>query len=72
MSIRQILKARRIQCMVPDARKAEAVARCLEGPVTPTAPASVLQGHPDVTVYLDEPAAAQLTGSIPREHVRGE
>ena len=65
MSIRQILKARRIQCVVPDARKAEAVARCLEGPVTPTAPASVLQSHPDVTVYLDEPAAAQLTGRVP-------
>jgi glucosamine-6-phosphate deaminase len=64
MSIRQILKARRIQCAVPDARKAEAVARCLEGPVSPVAPASVLQGHPDVTVYLDEPAAAMLTGRV--------
>jgi glucosamine-6-phosphate deaminase len=62
MSIRQILKARRIQCVVPDARKAEAVARCLEGPVSPEAPASVLQTHPNVTVYLDEPAATGLTG----------
>lgn len=67
MSIRQILKARRIQCAVPDARKAEAVARCLEGPVSPAAPASVLQGHSDVTVYLDEPAAAALTGRVPLE-----
>ncbi len=67
MSIRQILKARRIQCVVPDARKAAAVARCLEGPVAPTAPASVLQTHPNVTVYLDEPAAAGLTGRVPLE-----
>jgi len=67
MSIRQILKARRIQCVVPDARKAEAVARCLEGPVSPMAPASVLQDHPDVTVYLDEPAAAGLTGRVTLE-----
>ncbi len=67
MSIRQILKARRIQCVVPDARKAEAVARCLEGPVSPMAPASVLQNHPDVTVYLDEPAAAGLTGRVTLE-----
>ena len=67
MSIRQILKARRIQCVVPDARKAEAVARCLEGPVTPAAPASVLQNHPDVTVYLDEAAAARLSGRVPLE-----
>ncbi len=67
MSIRQILKARRIQCVVPDARKAEAVARCLEGPVSPMAPASILQDHPDVTVYLDEPAAAGLSGRVPVE-----
>jgi glucosamine-6-phosphate deaminase len=67
MSIRQILEARRIQCAVPDARKAEAVARCLEGPVSPSGPASVLQGHPDVTVYLDEAAARGLTGRIPLE-----
>ena len=67
MSIRQILKARRIQCAVPDARKAEAVARCLEGPVSPSAPASVLQGHSDVTVYLDEASARGLTGRIPLE-----
>ena len=67
MSIRQILKARRIRCVVPDARKAEAVARCLEGPVSPMAPASILQEHPDVTVYLDAPAAARLTGRVPVE-----
>jgi glucosamine-6-phosphate deaminase len=71
MSIQQILKARRIQCVVPDARKAEAVARCLEGPVTPLAPASVLQSHPNVTVYLDEPAAAALTGRVPVEREAG-
>lgn len=67
MSIRQIMKAKRIQCFVPDARKAEAVARCLEGPVTNMAPASILQEHPDVTVYLDEPAAGRLEGRIPVE-----
>ena len=67
MSIRQIMKAKRIQCFVPDARKAEAVARCLEGPVTNLAPASILQEHPDVTVYLDEPAAARLEGRVPVE-----
>ena len=67
MSIRQILKARRIQCVVPDARKADAVARCLEGPVSPMAPASILQDHPDVTIYLDEPAAARLSGRVPVE-----
>ena len=64
MSIRQILAAKRIQCVVPNARKAEAVARCLEGPVTPMAPASILQEHADVTVYLDEASAAKLSGAV--------
>ena len=38
MSVRQILKARRILCIVPDARKAAAVHACLEGEVSPLAP----------------------------------
>jgi glucosamine-6-phosphate deaminase len=60
MSIQQILKARRILCVVPDGRKARAVAGALDGPVTPEVPASILQTHPDVTVYLDEAAASLL------------
>ena len=45
MSVRQILKARTILCIVPDARKAAAVHACLEGEVSPLAPASILQTH---------------------------
>jgi glucosamine-6-phosphate deaminase len=60
ISIRQIMDAREIICVVPDARKADAVKRCLEGPVTPAAPASILQTHPNVTVYLDRASAATL------------
>ena len=40
--------------------KAEAVAAAVEGPVTASCPASVLQLHPHVTVVVDEAAAAQL------------
>jgi glucosamine-6-phosphate deaminase len=61
MSIRQILDAAEILCIVPDARKAQAVHDCLEGPVTPQHPASVLQRHPGTTVYLDAASAALLT-----------
>jgi glucosamine-6-phosphate deaminase len=61
MSARQILKSREIVCTVPDQRKAIAVRDALEGPVTPLVPASILQRHPATTVFLDEPAAAQLT-----------
>ena len=60
MSIRQILKAREILCVVPDARKAAAVAACLEGEVTPRHPASILQTHAATTVYLDRDSAALL------------
>ncbi len=67
MSVRQILRAASIVCSVPDARKAIAVAAAVEGPVTPTVPASILQQHPAATVYLDPPAAARLAGTTGSE-----
>ncbi|MBS1808432.1 MAG: glucosamine-6-phosphate deaminase [Acidobacteria bacterium] len=63
MSIKQILKAREIICVVPDTRKAEAVKACLEGSVSPLAPASILQTHSNTTVYLDQASAALLTSA---------
>jgi glucosamine-6-phosphate deaminase len=65
MSVRQILKSREILCIVPDQRKAEAVAACLEGPITPMHPASILQQHAHTTVYLDGAAAGKLVGARP-------
>jgi glucosamine-6-phosphate deaminase len=61
MSIRQILRACKILCVVPDARKAKAVQTCLEGDISPLAPASILRTHPDVTVYLDADSASLLS-----------
>ncbi len=61
MSIRQILLSQAIICSVPDARKADAVAQALEGPLTPQLPASILRNHGATTLYLDEPAASRLT-----------
>ena len=61
MSVRQILKAQEIVCVVPDARKAAAVALCFEGEVSPKAPASILRTHPGTTVYLDRESARLLT-----------
>jgi glucosamine-6-phosphate deaminase len=60
MSIQQILKARKIICIVPDARKASAVKACIEGDISPLAPASMLRTHPDTTIYLDSNSAALL------------
>jgi glucosamine-6-phosphate deaminase len=60
ISIRQLLAAREIICVVPDARKAEAVRASLEGPVTPDVPASILQTHANTTVYADHESAKLL------------
>ena len=60
MSIQQMLKAREMLVVVPDERKAAAVKAALEGPTTPLVPASILRTHPNVTLYLDEPAASLL------------
>lgn len=68
MSVRQVLKAKEILAVVPDARKAEAVKACFEGKVSPQAPASVLRNHPNATIYLDVHSASLLTG---RRHSAG-
>jgi glucosamine-6-phosphate deaminase len=62
MSVRQILKSREIIAVVPDARKAQAVKACVEGEITPTAPASILRAHAKTTLYLDRDSAALLNG----------
>src|SRR6266576_3348531 len=61
MSVRQILKAKEIVCVVPDARKAAAVKLCFEGEISPMAPASILRTHPAATIYLDRASASLLS-----------
>lgn len=61
MTISQIMKSRRIVCTVPDARKAAAVKDSVEGPVSNLCPASILQRHPDCTLFLDAAAASGLS-----------
>jgi glucosamine-6-phosphate deaminase len=60
MSIRQILKAKEILCIVPDARKAKAVQECFEGEISSMAPASILRTHSNTTIYLDRQSSALL------------
>jgi glucosamine-6-phosphate deaminase len=63
MSIQQILKARQILCIVPDQRKAQAVKDCVEMGVSPMHPASILQQHRSVKLYLDRESSALLSSS---------
>jgi glucosamine-6-phosphate deaminase len=60
MSVRQILKSTEIVCVVPDARKADAVKATIEGAISPALPATILRTHPNATLYLDRDAAAGL------------
>jgi glucosamine-6-phosphate deaminase len=61
MSIRQILKSRKILAVVPDLRKAPAVRDCLERPGPPARPASTLRQHPRTTLFLDRDSASLLS-----------
>jgi glucosamine-6-phosphate deaminase len=61
ISIRQLMKSNEIICVVPDARKANAVKACIVGPMSPDAPASILRVHPNATIYLDPNSARHLT-----------
>jgi glucosamine-6-phosphate deaminase len=63
MTIREILRAQRIVCSVPDARKAEAVREAIEGPLTNQLPASILRQHPSATILLDAASAQLLSRS---------
>jgi glucosamine-6-phosphate deaminase len=66
MSPRQILKAKELLVVVPDQRKARAVKACLEGEISPMAPASILRRHPKATVYLDTESASLLSPALQR------
>jgi len=61
MSVKQILKSKEIIAVVPGAQKAKAVKACLEGEISPMAPASILRTHANTTIYLDTESASLLT-----------
>lgn len=60
MSVQQIMKANKIYCSVPDQRKAEAVRRTLQDPVSPEIPASILRHHDGAVLVIDRAAASAL------------
>jgi glucosamine-6-phosphate deaminase len=45
---------------VPGSRKAQAIRRTLQDPITTDCPSTLLRTHPDVTIYLDTDSAAEL------------
>ncbi len=61
MGIATILESRRIALVATGEHKAEIVKRAVEGEISPDVSATYLQEHSAATVYLDPPAAAELT-----------
>ena len=60
MSVRQIMKSTYIINTVPDARKAKAVSCSINGKVSNTCPASILQTHTYCYSYFDRDSASLL------------
>jgi glucosamine-6-phosphate deaminase len=60
MGMATILHAKRIVLLATGSTKARCVERMIAGPVTPRLPASFLQLHPNVDVWLDRAAARNL------------
>lgn len=60
MGIGSIMKAKRILLIANGENKADAIQKTLEGPITPSVPASILQLHQDVTFIVDTAAASGL------------
>ena len=58
--LKNIMNAKKILILASGANKAKAVYEMLNGPVTESLPASVLQLHPDCTLIVDELAGSLL------------
>jgi len=61
-----LMSARNLICCVPEYRKAKAVRDALEGPISPSCPASLVRTHPQTFIFLDTKSASLLS-IIPQE-----
>lgn len=60
MGIKTIMLAKKVVLLASGSNKAEAVCNAVYGSISPSAPASILQLHRDVTVIVDREAGALL------------
>ena len=56
MGLQSIMNARKIVLIATGKNKAKAIKDLLTGPITEEVPCSILQQHPDCTIYVDEAA----------------
>ncbi|MSW09788.1 MAG: glucosamine-6-phosphate deaminase [Actinobacteria bacterium] len=60
LTVRALLDPETVLVLTPESRKAQAVKDSLEGPLTPTCPASILKTAPNAHLYLDQDSSALL------------
>ncbi len=60
MGIGTIMEAKQCLLLANGGSKADAIAQCVEGPITAEVPASALQMHPRAIILVDEAAASRL------------
>ena len=60
MGIGDIMRAKKILLIATGEAKAEAVYAMVKGEVSPSCPASILQNHPDATIFIDNESAKLL------------
>jgi glucosamine-6-phosphate deaminase len=60
LGIKDIFQSKHILMIAIGQKKADAVNQMINGPITNLLPASILQDHPSITVYLDTDAASKL------------
>lgn len=61
MGIADMMRAKKISLLAWGEQKAESIKQMVEGTITESVPASVLQTHPEAEVYIDLAAASDLT-----------
>lgn len=60
LTVPALCTAKRMMCVAPESRKAQAVRNMLRGPVATSCPASILRTQPQCTLFLDRDSAAGL------------
>ena len=61
LTIPALRAAKRMLCIVPESRKADAVAKTLLGPISTSCPASILRRTPHAHLFLDRDSAAAIS-----------
>lgn len=64
LTIPALLSASHMLCLVPEARKAEAVQKTLLGPIQPACPASILRQTAHCQLFLDIDSASEVMHAI--------